>query len=435
MNFYLLNTVLFAAIFWLFYTIVLKKETFFQINRIYLLLIPLLAIGLPLTVLGFLQFNTAEVASIGAATEYLNSIRISESSAEIASNSDPKPFWPFIFGGLYITGVCISSLIFIKQVRKLVCLKRQAKQKYYKGYKVFFSPESTEACTFLNSIFIGDKLPEEQRQLILEHEYIHCCEKHSFDLLYFHVLRIVFWFNPFIYLFQDEISLIHEFIADKKTAQKSSTSTYAENLLNAGFGIKQFSFTNSFFNRNTLKNRILMLHKVTSNPVKKFKVLAVIPLVFVLLTYVACSEEEQQEEAEHAVTEKTAMSDDYKDAAIPFQKVTHSPEFLDAPEFVDNEEAKEHFSTNIQKFVNHEFRTEEGAKVVDSGIVRISTEFKVNQEGKIVDVKSRAEHEELEQEAKRVVEKLPQVKPGESDGKPVDVVFQLPIVFQVNNDE
>src|SRR5690625_817225 len=174
MIFYIINTVLFSALFWLFYRLLLKKETFFQINRIYLLLVPLLIIVLPLTVVGFLQFNAEEAATFGAATEYLSSVLITESSPEVSSNPGSVSFLSMLLGGIYLFGVLVSLFMLIKQGRKLIRLKSQAEQKYYKGYKVFFIPESTEACTFLNSIFIGEALPEEQRQLILEHEYIHC---------------------------------------------------------------------------------------------------------------------------------------------------------------------------------------------------------------------------------------------------------------------
>jgi bla regulator protein blaR1 len=96
-------------------------------------------------------------------------------------------------------------------------------------------PNSTIACTFYKTIFLGDKLSEAERHQILSHELVHVKQKHSLDLLFFELYKIIFWFNPLIYIYQSRIATLHEFIADAEVVQ----TTEKKDLLRTTF---KFSF-------------------------------------------------------------------------------------------------------------------------------------------------------------------------------------------------
>ena len=65
--------------------------------------------------------------------------------------------------------------------------------------------------------------------------------------------------------------------------------------------------------------------------------------------------------------------------------------------------------------------------------IQIDVQFKIDQTGKVVDIKTRAPHPALEKEAKRVINKIPEMKPGMQQDKPVGVLYNLPIKFNVQD--
>lgn len=87
----------------------------------------------------------------------------------------------------------------------------------------------------------------------------------------------------------------------------------------------------------------------------------------------------------------------------------------------------------MQKFIVKKFNTDLAGDLGLSGIQKISVFFKIDKTGEIVDIKARAPHPRLEQEAIRVVSLLPKMKPGKQRGKAVRVPYYLPIKFQVQN--
>ncbi len=128
---------------------------------------------------------------------------------------------------------------------------------------------------------------------------------------------------------------------------------------------------------------------------------------------------EEEEEVEEEIEE------------VPFQAIQDVPIFPGCEKFKDNAKRKQCMSDGVQKFVNKRFNTDLGAELGLSGITRISVQFMVDEHGKVTDIRTRAPEPELEAEARRVVSQLPDMVPGKQRDKPVRVIYQLPIVFQV----
>ena len=89
-------------------------------------------------------------------------------------------------------------------------------------------------------------------------------------------------------------------------------------------------------------------------------------------------------------------------------------------------------SKQIRQFVGENFNTKLANKLEFTGKQRISVQFTINKDGYVADARARAAHPDLETEALRVVSKLPKMIPGEKDGKPVGVIYALPILFEIN---
>jgi hypothetical protein len=120
---------------------------------------------------------------------------------------------------------------------------------------------------------------------------------------------------------------------------------------------------------------------------------------------------------------------DENDLAVPFAAIDKVPAYPDCAG--DNEAMKKCFTERITAFVGENFNIKIGNDLNLSGRQRIVVQFKIDKTGNIVDVKARAPKPELEAEAIRIVQKLPQMQPGEQDGKKVSVIYSLPIVFEV----
>jgi hypothetical protein len=222
-----------------------------------------------------------------------------------------------------------------------------------------------------------------------------------------------------------------------------------------------------------------MLQKSRSKTVAKFKYLFVLPLLSMMLTYVSCSEDreginekqslsEQIDELNIKIQESENISEEeskmlmelaiktYKDVQekskdlssssaeksysnatldVPFAVVEDVPVFQGCEDLSSNEERKDCMSRQITRFVNMNFNTNLGEELNLKGVNRIITQFRIDETGKVVDVKARASHPELQAEAIRVISELPQMQPGKQDGKDISVMYSLPIVLQVGSSE
>ncbi|WP_304138375.1 energy transducer TonB [Mesonia mobilis] len=115
---------------------------------------------------------------------------------------------------------------------------------------------------------------------------------------------------------------------------------------------------------------------------------------------------------------------------VPFTAIETVPTYPGC-ENLDNAAAKKCMSEQITNFINQNFDTNAVKPYAEKGTNRIYVRFVISKEGTVENIQARASSPELVEEGKRVVALLPKMKPGENDGKPVDVLYSLPIIFQV----
>src|SRR5690606_12023401 len=213
---------------------------FFAYNRCYLLITMVLSFLLPLIKIESLGL-LVPAESITQMTILLPEVFIGGGTATeniehlpavlIESSANKINPWMIV----YFLGV-LTALFFV--LKKYINLSRMFRFKKIaaEGYvNIIEVPDSTIACTFYRTIFLGDRLTEAEKQQILSHELVHVKQKHSLDLVFFEVLKVIFWFNPLIYIYQNRIATVHEFIADATVVQATEKRSYYEQLLNSAF--------------------------------------------------------------------------------------------------------------------------------------------------------------------------------------------------------
>ncbi len=308
---YILQVIIFQLLFLGVYEVLLKKETFFSYNRWYLLITSVISLLLPLIKIQALAFILPAETISEISTVWLPEVLIGEAPAaatpldttETLTAGTNINWWLVCYGA----GVVASLFILFRKYRNLNRLFRFRAISAEKDLRIIEVPNSTIACTFYKTIFLGDKLSEAERHQILSHELVHVKQKHSLDLVFFEVYKIIFWFNPLIYIYQERIATLHEFIADSVVVKTTEKRSYYEQLLNSAFNTQNISFINQFFNHSLIKKRIVMLQKSRSKTISKLKFLVMVPLMLLMLTYVACSEEKSPADEEISKIEEKAL--------------------------------------------------------------------------------------------------------------------------------
>ena len=243
---YLILVNLYLILFYGFYAILLRMETFFNLNRAYLVTSSLLSFFIPLVHYEWVSrlFITQRVQQ----TIYIYARPIS------VYQHQPIPIQQQITLGNLIFVIYATGILFlvIRLIGQMVSLRRIINQ-----------PESAGAFSFFKSIKLDPNI--ENRDIIEAHEQVHARQWHSADVLLIELIAIINWFNPIVYVYKKGIRHIHEFIADRQALNNGTTKAeYAMLLLSQTLKTPANDLVNTFFNTSLLKRRILMLHKSRS---------------------------------------------------------------------------------------------------------------------------------------------------------------------------
>ncbi|MBU3010400.1 BlaR1 peptidase M56 [Polaribacter vadi] len=282
---YILQVILFQVLFLTVYDFFLSKETFFTKNRWYLLSTQILSFVLPLIKIPTFQKAVPQEFVIQLPEIVLNPDQviqqtIQETNIEQSINYINILFW---------IGVAFFSVLFLIKLIKIISFIRNNETINKSDFTLILIPNQTKAFSFFNYIFLGKEVPKHQQENVIQHELVHSQQKHSFDLLFFEVLKIVMWFNPMIYFYQKRITLVHEYISDAIVAKSETKESYINNLLSSFFQVENISFVNQFCKESFIKQRILMMNQNQSKAVKQLKYLVLVPILISMLFYSSCA--------------------------------------------------------------------------------------------------------------------------------------------------
>lgn len=262
--------ILVSAVMSAYYLLFLRDKTFHHYNRFYLLGTMVLSLLLPLLKVEYFTIETDSRILL-----LLN--QFNQNSSQEVENS--FNVWNF---GTLILGI-VSFYLLAKLTLGLVKIHQLKKE---------FPKESIEGITFYNtnlhdapfsffrnlfwkkSILINSDLGKQ----ILKHEMVHIEQKHSFDKLFVQIIQSLFWFNPIFYFIKKEITLIHEYLADKKAVKNADTRAFAQMLLASNFSGNVLPATSPFLSSN-LKKRLKMLTQKNTKYSYARRILA-LPILF-----------------------------------------------------------------------------------------------------------------------------------------------------------
>lgn len=273
---YILKSSLCLALFYLFFTAALSRDTLYRFNRIVIVVMLLLALLLPLVNISVDKETpySGIALNIGSLLEMANS----ETGGEAQSNSNSFLVWVLV---IYIIGVVIT---FTRTIASLILMftmlrdKESQRSSLDGGVTLIIHNKSKAPFSWMKYIVISRVDFDESGDEIITHEQAHIYNHHSIDLLVTEIVKIIHWFNPAAYLLKREIQNIHEYQADEAVIKNGiDAQKYQLLLIKKAVGDRLYSMANSF-NQSKLKNRITMISKKKSQKRAALKALFLLPL-------------------------------------------------------------------------------------------------------------------------------------------------------------
>ncbi|WP_165501683.1 M56 family metallopeptidase [Pedobacter frigiditerrae] len=284
--YYFLKVSACTMLFFTFYLIVLRRLTFFKINRFYLLftlmisfIIPTLHFTVEREVVQAEVVNTPEISPVATITEQTFEAPIqNQLTVPLEQAFDYYSLLPYLYF------LIVLGLLFVATWR-LFQLVKHTKNSVEKinGLKIVSKAKGFTNCSFFNYVFIDEEnLTETELSILLKHEEVHAKQFHSIDKIILMILKAVLWFNPVVYLYDKALEQAHEFEADETTSQNFGTPEYAGLLLRLAISKSEMPLVHNFV-KSPIKERIKMLFNSKSKNMKKLMYLLALPIGLGLL--------------------------------------------------------------------------------------------------------------------------------------------------------
>jgi hypothetical protein len=271
---YLIKSSGLIVLFYLAYYFLVRKETFFNSNRWFLLIGLFTSVVLPLYFFKKIIWIERPKASVQEFPVFPNLQLPTTQNIPVVEAFD----WMQL---IWISYGIIAAVLVVKIVFNLITLYRMLKNKQIinkEELKLVKLNENIAPFSFFNYIVYNpDLYSNNELQSILLHEQIHSRQKHSFDVLIAELFCAVFWFNPFIWLYKKAITQNLEYIADQKAIEQlQDKKSYQHALLKVVSNQNCLPVTNNFY-QSLIKKRIVMLNKNQSHRGNSWKYTLVIP--------------------------------------------------------------------------------------------------------------------------------------------------------------
>ena len=440
---YILKSSVCLVLFYLFFRLLLSKETFHRFNRMALLGVLFFSLLIPC-----IEVTTRHQVEVQQAVlsieQLLLMAELEATPANVGAVQETSAIsWVQIVLLVYLAGILFLAC---RNIYSLICLFRLIHsgkhEKLEKGVTLVVHNQEIAPFSWMKYIVISRKDLEENGREILIHEMAHIHHRHLVDLLVADICIFFQWFNPGAWLLKQELQNIHEYEADETVINEGvNAKEYQLLLIKKAVGTRLYSMANSF-NHSKLKKRITMMLKEKSNPWARLKYLYVLPLAAIAVTAFARPEiSEKMEEISavkvndlaEIVQEKVLQDtvkvskDEKKDALVVTGVKSKEEEEIVIFEVVEQMPEYPGGMSALQKYLSEKIA---GSPMKGKAGGRVMVGFTVAETGKIKDVRVlQSDEASLNQEAERIVSEMPDWIPGKQRGRPVPVKYTVPIRF------
>lgn len=440
---YILKSSVCLVLFYLFFRLLLSKETFHRFNRMALLGVLFFSLLIPC-----IEVTTRHQVEVQQAMLSIEQLLLMAELEATPVDADVVQETSAISWVQVVLLVYLAGILFLAccNIYSLICLFRLIHsgkhEKLEKGGTLVVHNQEIAPFSWMKYIVISRKDLKENGREILIHEMAHIHHRHSVDLLVADICIFFQWFNPGAWLLKQELQNIHEYEADETVINEGvNAKEYQLLLIKKAVGTRLYSMANSF-NHSKLKKRITMMLKEKSNPWARLKYLYVLPLAAIAVTAFARPEiSEKMEEISavkvndlaEIVQEKVLQDtvkvskDEKKDAVVVSGVKSKAEEEIIVFEVVEQMPEYPGGMNALQKYLMD--------KVASSSMKgkaggRVMVGFTVAETGKIKDVHVlQSDEEALNREAERIVSEMPDWIPGKQRGRPVPVKYTIPVRF------
>ena len=280
---YSLQVSLCWLVFYGLYYSLLSRETFFRLNRIYLIISLLCGLIAPFGQL-FIEVETSS-----STVMMLETFVVTASAFQRNLKADTEGWLSLslVLQVIYGLGVGVMSLRFLIGLFKIFKLYKNGKKAQNEGFITVHTKEVHLPFSFFNYVFINENVLEKgDIPQIMEHEQAHVSQGHSYDVILLEVLKIIFWWNPIIYFYRHSLRNIHEYLADAAVLRWVEKPVYGRLLIKQSQSVPALALANHFI-FSQLKKRIIMMTRNRSQRSSLLKYVIAFPLFTVLLTLFA----------------------------------------------------------------------------------------------------------------------------------------------------
>ena len=282
---YILKSSVCLVLFYLFFRLLLSKETFHRFNRMALLGVLFFSLLIPC-----IEVTTRHQVEVQQAVLSIEQLLLMAELEATPANVGAVQETPTISWVQIVLLVYLAGILFLvcRNIYSLICLFRLVHsgkhEKLEKGVTLVVHNQEIAPFSWMKYIVISRKDLEENGREILIHEMAHIHHRHSVDLLVADICIFFQWFNPGAWLLKQELQNIHEYEADETVINEGvNAKEYQLLLIKKAVGTRLYSMANSF-NHSKLKKRITMMLKEKSNPWARLKYLYVLPLAAIAVT-------------------------------------------------------------------------------------------------------------------------------------------------------
>ena len=447
---YILKSSVCLVLFYLFFRVLLSKETFHRFNRVALLGVLLFSLLIPC-----IEMTTRHQVEVQQAVLSIEQLLLMAELEATPANVGAVQETPTISWVQIVLLVYLAGILFLvcRNIYSLICLFRLVHsgkhEKLEKGVTLVVHNQEIAPFSWMKYIVISRKDLEENGREILIHEMAHIHHRHLVDLLVADICIFFQWFNPGAWLLKQELQNIHEYEADETVINEGvNAKEYQLLLIKKAVGTRLYSMANSF-NHSKLKKRITMMLKEKSSPWARLKYLYVLPVAAIAVTAFARPEVSDKVEKISSVKvndlaaiveTKVAESagDTTKPADVKYVPAEVRKQLKGTSVFEVAEEMPEFPGGGMSAFMDYiKTNMRYPASAKENGTQgRVTVQFVVDEDGSIKDSKVlRSVDKDMDAEALRLINTMPKWKPGRQKGQPVAVKFTVPVMFRLDDDK